>query len=151
MSIRGKETGQVADLTGNQLVDGRPGVDIGPSSLFDADASEKGAAGAGVVTWTIGTGGRVHMVHPAEHLKLMLRRRRAAPSSCSSSILSLPHWPPGVLNDPVWNVEEGHPHGCPCGGSAAFATFNPGRPSGVTTRTPAAKCRRRLLEGIGDD
>ena len=63
----------MADLPGDELVNGNARVDIGASGFFDPHTGKKRATGPRMVSRPVRAGRGVNMIHAAEDLQLIFQ------------------------------------------------------------------------------
>ncbi len=109
--LEGRETSQVADRTGCQLIDGNPRAEVGAVGLARMPSGEKAGHRTGVVTTAVAQGPRRVQRETAQEQDVFLHRAqwfqdRLLLESGGGHLGS-----PARHVDPVGNVEESHAQG----------------------------------------
>src|ERR1041385_4736486 len=98
----------MADLIRHDLVEGDAGVNISARRFLYANAGEESTAGASVIAGAVGSWRRVHVVHAAEDLQLMLHLRERFHRAGELEILAFALGPPVRLDRAVRKIDERH-------------------------------------------
>ena len=113
VSLKRRKAREVTNLIRDNLIDGNAGLDVGARGLLHAHTGEERAAGPRVIAGTVGTGRGVHVVHAAEHLKLVLHGRERLERRAE---LKVPRLRPSAtrlgLDRAVREIDIGHAQRC---------------------------------------
>ena len=110
----------MADLVGDDLIDGDAGVNVGAGCFLNAHAGEKSAAGPGMIARAIRTRSGVDMVHTAQDLQLILQLRQWLHCWRELEILRFAFGPPIRLDRAIREIDERHAQRSAAGSSGEF-------------------------------
>ena len=93
----------------HHLVDRNSRVDIRAGGFFHSNTGEERAAGAGVVSGSIGPGQGIDLVHSLEDLKPVLQSLQRGHRRTQLEIPVFVLWPPVGLNRSVGEIHDSKP------------------------------------------